>query len=149
MTDIVGLVRNMAVPAAERQGCFIWDVEFVREAGERYLRIYIDNAEGRISIDQCEAVSREVEAKLDELDPIDGPYIFEVSSAGAERELKRPSDFERFMGSTVAVKLYGAVNGRKEHIGKLTGYNEDGVELDGKTTFKKSEVAQVRLRVVF
>ncbi len=139
----------MAVPASERQGCFIWDVEFVREAGERYLRIYIDNAEGRISIDQCEAVSREVEAKLDELDPIDGPYIFEVSSAGAERELKRPSDFERFMGSTVAVTLYGGVNGRKEHIGKLTGYNEDGVELDGKTTFKKSEGAQVRLRVVF
>jgi ribosome maturation factor RimP len=149
MINIVELVKELAEPAAKNQGCFIWDVEFVKEAGEKYLRIYIDNDEGKISIDQCEAVSREVEAKLDELDPIQEAYIFEVSSAGAERELKRPSDFERFMGSTVAVKLYGSKNGRKEFVGRLTKHSEDGIELDGKTQFKNSEVAQVRLRVTF
>jgi ribosome maturation factor RimP len=149
MLKITDLVRSWAAEAAERQGCFIWDVEFVKEAGERYLRVYIDNEEGRISIDQCEAVSREVEAKLDEYDPIAESYVFEVSSAGAERELKRPSDFHRFIGSTVAVKLYGAKGGLKEHVGVLTGYSENGIELDGKTVYKKDEVAQVRLRVTF
>jgi ribosome maturation factor RimP len=149
MVNITDLVRELAVPAAQKQGCFIWDVEFVKEAGERYLRVYIDNDEGKISIDQCEAVSREVEVKLDELDPINESYIFEVSSAGCERELKRPSDFDRFMGSNIAVKLYGTKNGRREHVGKLTGYSEEGIELDGKITFKHSEVAQVRLRVNF
>ncbi len=149
MAKITELVKDLAAPAAEKQGCFIWDVEFVKEGGERYLRVYIDNDEGIISIDQCEAVSRELEAKLDEYDPIEESYIFEVSSAGAERELKRPSDFKRFMGGTVAVRFYGTKNGRKEHVGVLTGYGENGIELDGKTTYKNSEVAQVRLRVTF
>ena len=87
---VTELVAQIAAPAAEKQGCFVWDVEFVKEAGERYLRLYIDNDEASVNIDQCEAVSREVDAKLDELDPIQESYIFEVCSAGAERELKRP-----------------------------------------------------------
>lgn len=147
---ITELVAQLAAPIAEKNGCFVWDVEFVKEAGERYLRVYIDNEDAEVNIDQCEAVSRELDVLLDEVDPIPESYIFEVSSAGAERELKRPADFQRFMGSNVAVKLYGSKLGSKEHVGTLTGYDEEGrVELDGSKLFHKSEVAQVRLRVSF
>lgn len=146
---ITELTAELAAPIAEKHGCFLWDVEFVKEAGERYLRVYIDNDEGSISITQCEAVSRELDALLDEKDFIDEAYIFEVCSAGAERELKRPSDFQRFIGSTVAVKLYSAKNGLKEHVGTLTAYNDGDVELNSSTVFTKSEIAQVRLRIAF
>ena len=144
---VTELVAQIAAPAAEKQGCFVWDVEFVKEAGERYLRLYIDNDEASVNIDQCEAVSREVDAKLDELDPIQESYIFEVCSAGAERELKRPSDFERFLGSQVAVKLYSAKNGRKEYVGTLQEYRDGAVTLAEGQSFTKAEIAQVRLRV--
>jgi ribosome maturation factor RimP len=144
---VTELVAQLAAPAAEKQGCFVWDVEFVKEAGERYLRLYIDNAEASVNIDQCEAVSREVDALLDEADPIPESYIFEVCSAGAERELKRPSDFERFLGSRVAVKLYSARNGRKEYVGTLQEYRDGAVTLAEGETFTKAEIAQVRLRV--
>ena len=89
---------------------------------------------------------------LDEADPIEGSYTFEVSSAGAERPLKRPSDFERFMGSPVTVRLYKNKDGRKEFAGTLAGYEDGAVALIvGNETmrFEKSEVALVRLRVEF
>ena len=151
MSKITELVWQMAEPVAQRHGCTIWDVEFVKEAGERFLRVYIDS-DGGVDIDQCEAVSRELDPMLDEADPIQESYTFEVSSAGAERELKRPGDFERFIGSTVAVKLYSPRDGRKEHVGVLRGYSDGGVEIEenGKSAvFAKSEVAQVRLRITF
>ena len=151
MSKITELVWQMAEPVAQRHGCTIWDVEFVKEAGERFLRVYIDS-DGGVDIDQCEAVSRELDPMLDEADPIQESYTFEVSSAGAERELKRPGDFERFIGSTVAVKLYSPKDGRKEHVGVLRGYSDGDVEIEenGKSAvFAKSEVAQVRLRITF
>lgn len=146
---VTELVAELAAPIAEKQGCFVWDVEFVKEAGERYLRVYIDNAAAEVNIDQCEAVSRELDAKLDEADPIQESYIFEVCSAGAERELKRPSDFERFIGSEISVKLYSAKNGRKEYVGVLGAYENGDVTLTDGTLFHKSEIAQVRLHVTF
>lgn len=151
MSKITELVWQMAEPVAQRHGCTVWDVEFVREAGERFLRVYIDSDDG-VNIEQCEAVSRELDPMLDEADPISESYTFEVSSAGAERELKRPGDFEKFMGSTVAVKLYSAKDGRKEHVGVLTGHSEDGVEIEvggNRFRFAANEVAQVRLRITF
>ncbi len=151
MSKITELVWQMAEPVAQRHGCTVWDVEFVKEAGERFLRVYIDSDDG-VDIDQCEAVSRELDPMLDEADPIQESYTFEVSSAGAERELKRPGDFERFIGSTVAVKLYSPKDGRKEHVGVLMGYSDGDVEIEenGKSAvFAKSEVAQVRLRITF
>ena len=111
------------------------------------MRLYIDNEEASVNIDPCEAVSREVDALLDELDPIQESYIFEVCSAGAERELKRPSDFARFLGSQVAVRLYSAKNGRKEYVGILKEYADGDVTLESGETFRKPEIAQVRLRV--
>ncbi len=142
----------MASPAAgpaKAVGCFVWDVEFVKEGGERYLRVSIDNDAAQVDIDQCEAVSKVLDARLDELDPIQEPYILEVCSAGAERALKRPEDFARFLGSPVTVKLYSAREGRKEWPGVLAAWEDGDVVLEDGTRFRKSEVAQVRLRVTF
>ena len=151
MNKIAQRVYDLALPVAEKMGLDIWDIEYIKEAGEWYLRVYIDKAEGGIFINDCEAFSREMDPILDEADPIDGSYVFEVSSAGAERQLKRPSDFERFMGSNVEIKLYKAVEGRKSYQGTLQGYNEGNVTIDvsgTELTFEKETIAAVRLRVV-
>ena len=151
MKKITDLVAQLAAPAVAAQGCELWDVEYVREGGTWYLRLYIDK-EGGVNILDCEAVSRAVEPLLDEADPIEGSYTFEVSSAGCERPLKRPSDFERFMGSPVTVRLYQARNGAKEFAGTLTGYDAGNVTVrvgSEELTFTPKEVALVRLRVEF
>ena len=96
-------VWQFAEPLVQAQGCSLWDVEYVREGGEWFLRLYIDK-DGGVDIDDCEAVSRAVDPVLDEKDPIPESYRFEVCSAGLERVLKRPSDFERFLGEPVLVK---------------------------------------------
>ena len=151
MNKIAQRVYDLALPVAEKMGLDIWDVEYIKEAGEWYLRVYIDKAEGGIFINDCEAFSREMDPILDEADPIEGSYVFEVSSAGAERQLKRPSDFERFMGSNVEVKLYKAVEGRKSYQGTLCGYEDGKVTVDvsgSEMSFENEVVAAVRLRVV-
>lgn len=151
MKKVTELTAELAAPAVAEQGCELWDVEYVKEAGTWYLRLYIDK-EGGVSINDCEAISRRVSDLLDEADPIEGSYTFEVSSAGAERPLKRPSDFERFMGSPVTVRLYKNKDGRKEFAGTLAGYEDGDVLLTvGNETmrFEKNEVALVRLRVEF
>ena len=150
MSRIADIVTALAGPIAEKHGCELWDVEYVKEAGGWYLRVYIDREEG-VSIDHCEAVSRELDPLLDERgDLIPGSYTFEVSSAGAERQLRRPSDFERFAGRLAEVKLYKPRDGRKAYLGKLAGWRDGGVELDvaGQLhSFAKSEIAGVWLRI--
>ena len=144
-------VWQFSEPLVKACGCSLWDVEYVREGGEWYLRLYIDK-EGGVDIDDCEAVSRAVDPVLDEKDPIPESYRFEVCSAGLERTLKRPSDFERFMGAAVMVKLYRPKDGSKEFPGVLKGYENGDVILDygnQELRFEKSEVALVRLRVEF
>lgn len=152
MKKVTEIVWELAAPAAAEQGCELWDVEYVREAGQWYLRLYLDK-EGGVNILDCEAVSRKVSDLLDELDPIESSYMFEVSSAGAERQLKRPSDFERFMGADVLVKTYKPKDGRKEFAGRLAGYADGAVALDmggeAPVRFEKAEVAMVRLRCDF
>ena len=152
MAKVTELVAKLAADAIAERGCELWDVEYVREAGQWYLRLYLDK-EGGVDIDDCEAVSRVVSDLLDEADPIEGSYVFEVSSAGAERALKRPSDFEKFLGSPVLVKLYKARDGRKEFAGTLAGYGPDGaIRLavgERELAFPKSEVALCRLRIEF
>ena len=151
MSKVTDAVLALAEPVAVSLGLEIWDVEFVKEAGTRYLRVYIDKAEG-VSIQDCEDFSRALDPVLDEADPIPESYVFEVSSAGAERVLKRPGDFERFLGSDVAVKLYQPIDGSKQYVGKLVGYEGGDVtiEINGRSrTFVKSTVAQVRLHITF
>ena len=144
-------VEAFAKPIVEQHGCSLWDVEYVREGSERFLRLYIEK-EGGVDITDCEAISRAVDPVLDEKDPIQESYHFEVCSAGLERALKRPGDFERFMGRPIMVKLYRPYNGLKEIPGILRGYEEGRVTVEsGKqtVTFEKSQVALVRLRVEF
>ena len=148
---VTELVASFAEPIVKQHGCELWDVEYVREGSEYFLRLYLDK-EGGVDINDCEAVSRAVDPILDEKDPIQGSYHFEVCSAGLERALKRPSDFARFMGSAITVKLYRPRNGLKEIPGILRGYEDGKVTVEaGKETitFEKSEVALVRLRVEF
>ena len=148
---VTDIVTEFAKPIVEQHGCTLWDVEYVREGSERFLRLYLDK-EGGVDINDCEAISRAVDPILDEKDPIQESYHFEVCSAGLERALKRPSDFERFMGSPIMVKLYRPRNGLKEIPGILRGYEDGRVTVEaGKETitFEKSELALVRLRVEF
>lgn len=151
MKKVTEVCAEMALPLVEAAGCSLWDVEYVREAGTWYLRVYID-APGGVNIDQCEAVSRPLSDLLDEADPIEGSYVLEVGSAGADRVLKKPEHFEAFLGSDVDVKLYRPRNGSKEFTGRLTHYGDGDVtiDMDGENAaFEKKEIAQVRLHVEF
>ena len=144
-------VWQFAEPLVKENGCSLWDVEYVREGGEWFLRLYIDK-EGGVDIDDCENVSRAVDPVLDEKDPIPESYRFEVCSAGLERQLKRPSDFERFRGEPILLKTYQPKNGTKEFPGVLAGYDNGAVTVDMNgtpLTFEKTEIALVRLRVEF
>ena len=147
MAKVTDAVAALALPVVERAGCELWDVEYVKEAGTWFLRVYIDK-EGGVSIDDCEAVSRPLSDLLDEADPIEGSYTFEVSSAGADRPLKKPEHFARFQGAEVEVKLYRPREGRKEFVGLLRNYENGAVtlEIDGaQVLFTRQEIALVRL----
>ena len=151
MNKIAQRVYDLALPLAEGLGLELWDVEYLKEAGQWYLRIYIDRRDGSVGIDDCEALSRALDPVLDKEDPIEESYVFEVSSAGLERELKRPSDFDRFLGSNVEVKLYKSVNGRKQYTGTLTRYDKGDVTINCGGTeicFPSAAVAHVRLRLI-
>ncbi|MCD7768617.1 MAG: ribosome maturation factor RimP [Oscillospiraceae bacterium] len=149
MNRIEKTVWDLALPVVEQAGLELWDVEYVTEAGQKYLRVYLDGPEG-VTLDDCETVSRALDPILDEKDPVPDSYIFEVSSAGCERSLKRPSDFQRFLGSKVEVRLYSAVDGSKLWVGSLTAY-EDGdviVTAGGQEhRFTEKQIANVRLRM--
>lgn len=151
MAKVTELVAGLAAPIAAEHGCSLWDVEYVREGGEWFLRVYIDK-EGGVSIDDCEAVSRPLSDALDEADPIEGSYVLEVSSAGADRALKKPEHFQQFLGTEVDVRLYRPLDGRKEYTGVLKEYAGGDVTIDAggaPRTFAKKDVAQVRLHVEF
>ena len=149
MSRLTDQVAALALPIVEEEGCTLWDVEYVKEAGSWYLRVFIDR-EGGVSIEDCERISRRLDPVLDEADPIPESYIFKVGSAGADRELKRPGDYEQFMGSEVELKLYRPVKGSKRYVGELSGYEDGAVTIvqNGEALrFEKSQIAQVRLYV--
>ena len=151
MSKVTDLTAELALPIVEELGCTLWDVEYVKEAGSWYLRVYIDKEEG-VSIDDCEAVSRALDPLLDEADPIPDAYTFEVSSAGADRPLKKPEHFTAFLGAEVDVKFYKPIDGQKSRTGVLAGYENGDVtlELGGETaTYSKQDIAAVRLHVSF
>lgn len=151
MSKITETVAKLAEGIVAEQGCSLWDVEYVREAGTYYLRVYIDK-EGGVSINDCEAISRALDPILDEEDPIPDSYVFEVGSAGAERELKRPSDFEKFMGSEVEVRTYSPVNGQKSFVGTLKSYEDGNITISSGNkdiSLSKQDVALAKLHVSF
>ena len=151
MSKITDLTAQLARPVVEANGCSRGAGGSVPGAGSWALRVYIDKETG-VSIDDCEAVSRVLSDLLDEADPIQDPYTFEVSSAGADRALKKPEHFQAYLGAQVDVKFYQAKNGQKTCTGILAGYEDGAVTLtmgEDTVTFPKQEIAFVRLHVGF
>ena len=151
MSKVTETVTALAAPVAETLGLELWDVEYIKEAGEWYLRVYIDK-DGPVDISDCENVSRALDPILDEEDPIPDSYTFEVCSAGCERVLKRPGDFQQFLGSKVLLRLYRPRDGRKEYIGVLKDYQDGTISLEvgeEAMTFTPEETAMVRLYAEF
>ena len=142
----------MAQPIIDQFGFELVDVEYVKEAGNWYLRFYIDK-EGGITVDDCEAVSRIFSDKLDELDFIEDAYIMEVSSPGLGRPLKKEKDYARSMGKRLEIRTYRAIEHEKEFYGVLTAYDSDSVTItkdDGaEMKFAKSDMALIRLAFDF
>ncbi len=127
--NIASSVAELIGPTVGELGYDLWDVEYVKEGSEYYLRITIDREEG-INIDDCEKVHRAIDPILDEADPIEDSYHLEVSSPGIERQLKYDWHFDAFIGCEIEVKLYAPVNGVKSYIGVLTSHNSEGVSIE-------------------
>lgn len=122
-------VWALTEPLAVACGCELLDVEYVKEAGNWYLRLYIDRIPP-IDHDCCEAVSKQVGAALDRCDLIEQSYFLEVSSPGLNRPLKRESDFQRYNGREIAISLYAPWQGAKEYCGILRGLTEDTINIE-------------------
>ena len=142
----------LLLPIMEEMHFELVDVEYVKEAGNWYLRFYIDK-EGGITVDDCEAVSRIFSDKLDELDFIEDAYIMEVSSPGLGRPLKKEKDYVRSMGKEVEIRTYRPINKEKEFYGILSAYDESSVtittEEQKEQTFEKADIALIRLAFDF
>ncbi len=148
---IEALIEKMLQPILTEHNYELVDVEYVKEAGNWYLRIFIDK-EGGVTIDDCEILSKALDVQLETNDPITEPYILEVSSPGLDRALKKDKDFTRSMGKTVELKLYKPLNNQKEFEGQLVSFNEDTVtlEMDEESmTFNRKDIAIIRLVVIF
>ncbi|WP_133530392.1 ribosome maturation factor RimP [Halanaerobium saccharolyticum] len=122
-------VTDFVLPIAHSEDLNLIDVEFLKEGSDWILRIFLENKDGDLTIEECEKVSRALSIILDEEDPIDKSYILEVSSPGLERPLKTEEDFERFKGELIAVKTFKKINGEKEFIGTLKGFDGDKIML--------------------
>ena len=149
--DIEAKTEALLMPILDEFGFELWDVEYVKEGSEYYLRAYIDK-EGRITIDDCVDVSRKLSDKLDEDDFIDSEYILEVSSPGLGRTLKSDRDFTKSIGRDTDIKLYKPIDKVKEFEGILKAFDNDTLTflIDGnERVFNKSEVASVKLHVEF
>ena len=145
------LVYRLAKPIADELGLTIWDIRFEKEGAMWVLLVVIDK-EGGVSIDDCEAMSRPLDKKLDEVDPIEQSYCLEVSSAGIERELTRDWHFETCKGQQIVVRLIRPYNGVREFVGTLLKLEDATVYLsaeDGEYAFRLNDIAVVRLYAVF
>lgn len=148
-TEVEQRCEALVQPILDEHQYELWDVEYVKEGSNYYLRVYVDK-EGGITIDDCVTISRALEAKLDEEDFIEEAYILEVSSPGLGRPLRRERDFEKSLGAEVEVKLYKAWNGEKEFTGILKSYTKDTVLLvldEEEHEFQKNEIALIRLAI--
>ena len=143
--------EEILIPIVADAGVEIYDVEYVKEGSDWYLRVYIDKPEG-VNINDCEVVNRALSAKMDELDFIDDAYILEVSSPGLGRALKKERHFEKSIGQEVEVKTYKAIDKEKQFVGILQSYEEGviTIQTDKKEMkFEKADVASVRLTFDF
>lgn len=145
-------IEQLVMPIINQNNFELVDIEFLKEGSNWYLRIYVDK-QGGFTIDDCELVSKQLGEILEKDDPIEQPYILEVSSPGLDRPLKKESDFIKYKGEVVDVKLYKAINKTKEFQGVLKGLENDIVTIEDETgkelSFSRKEIAIIRLAVLF
>ncbi len=146
--DIEKKTEELVMPIIERFGYELWDVEYVKEGSDYYLRIYADK-EGGFTVDDCEAVSRAIDPLLDEEDFISDAYILEVSSPGLTRKLVKDRDFDRSIGRLIRINLYKAVDGEKSFVGNLKEYDNENLTVeitaDNIVTIPRNNISMVRL----
>ena len=143
--------EELLLPIVQNAGVEIYDVEYVKEGSDWYLRVYIDKPEG-VNIGDCETVSRALSDKLDEKDFIDDAYILEVSSPGLGRTLKKDKHLEKSLGEEVEIRLFKPVNKCKEFVGLLKSFNADEIVIETEEedmTFARKEIALIRLTIDF
>lgn len=151
-SEIVDRVEKMVTAITDEKGYETVDVEYVKEAGQFYLRVVVDK-EGGISLNECEEVSRELSPKLDENDFIEENYYLEVSSPGIDRALKRDKEFVKYKGRDVEIKLYKAIDSVKQFEGELVGLDEENnivvIINNEEMKFNRKDVAIIRLAIKF
>lgn len=151
-SEIVDRVEKMVTAITDEKGYEMVDVEYVKEAGQFYLRVVVDK-EGGISLNECEEVSRGLSPKLDENDFIKENYYLEVSSPGIDRALKRDKEFVKYKGRDVEIKLYKAIDGVKQFEGELVGLDEENnivvIINNEEMKFNRKDVAIIRLAIKF
>lgn len=147
MAGVADKVFTLVKDTVEAQGVTLWDVRFVKEGAAYYLRLFIDSPEG-ISIDDCTNVSHAVDPIIDEADPIDGSYYLEVCSAGLGRELVRDAHFTAMLGCEVRIRLFKALDGKKEFIGTLQSFADNTVVIksgESELSFPRKDIAKATL----
>lgn len=144
--------EELIQPIVDRMNFELVDVEYVKEGSVWYLRAYIDK-EGGITVNDCEAVAREMNEILDREDYVEGSYTFEVSSPGLGRPLKKEKDYKRSVGKEIEIRTYRAINREKEFRGILKAYDDASVTIETEDEtemkFEKTEIALIRLALDF
>ncbi|MDN4494282.1 ribosome maturation factor RimP [Ureibacillus aquaedulcis] len=156
MSKVTSVIEELVTPIVEELNLELVEIEFLKEGRNWFLRVYIDTPEGGIDIEQCALVSERLSEVLDEKDPIEQNYYLEVSSPGAERPLRKESDFEKSVGKFIYVKTYEPIKDMKEFQGYLRSYTDEGLELEVRiktrklTVFiEKEKIAKARLAIDF
>ncbi|MDQ0427768.1 MULTISPECIES: ribosome maturation factor RimP [Caryophanaceae] len=156
MSKITEQIEQIVQPITSELALELVDVEFLKEGRDWFLRVYVDNPEAPIDIDQCALVSEKLSEILDQLDPIEQNYFLEVSSPGAERPLKKEKDFEKALGKFIYIKTYEPVEDAKEFEGYLKSYDDEQVEIEIKIKTRrkiinipKEKIAVIRLAIDF
>ena len=142
---------DLAKDIVEQYDCYIYDIEYIKEGANKFLRIYADK-DGGISIDECEKISRKLSTLLDEKDLIKENYILEVSSPGIERKLKTKEHFEKYIGKSVDINLFKPLDGQKQITGILKGFDDGLITIEADTglfTINQKEASYVKLHFDF
>jgi len=146
---IVEIVKKIVLPVTQEAGLELVDINYIKEGGSWYLRIFIDK-DGGVGVEDCRQVSMDIDKLLDEKDPISQAYYLEVSSPGIERPLKKLEDYDRFAGNLVLINTYEPYGGKKKFSGRITGTRGKDVviEEDGKDlTLPFEQISSARLKV--
>lgn len=150
--QVVEVVEKIVVPILNNEGFELVDIEYTKEGSNVFLRIFIDCEQKPVDLDDCGHFSQVLSEQLDQVDPIPTAYILEVSSPGAERPLKKETDYQRAIGKWVHVTTYAPIEGSKEFQGVLTAVNQDEltIKLEKSTiVLPRKKVAKARLAIVF